>query len=115
MYYFWAVVVAVGMLFRLSALVTGIRKQGGWQAIPDSEDDESSEDFSRKVKPGILSLPGTYLKRYITIPATFGYRCSQSIGWCTLPPRIQSLTVLAFVIINFVLCSVNYFAFPGNL
>ncbi|KAF2139154.1 uncharacterized protein K452DRAFT_328466 [Aplosporella prunicola CBS 121167] len=114
MYYFWASVVAIGMLFRLSALFKGIRKQGGWKLIPDSEDG-SSEDFPRKVKPGILSLPGTYLKRYITTPATFGYRCSQNIGWCTLPPRIQSLTVVVFIIINIVLCSVDYYAFPGNL
>lgn len=55
------------------------------------------------------------LKRYILVPATFGYRCLQNVGWCTIPPRIQSLTIFAFVVLNIVLCCISYPVFAANL
>jgi predicted ferric reductase len=49
------------------------------------------------------------------MPATFGYRCSQNIGWCTIPSRIQSITIFSFVVLNVLFCSISYRTFEGNL
>jgi hypothetical protein len=60
-------------------------------------------------------MSNALLKRYVVIPATFGYRCSQKLGWCTIPPRIQSLAIFAFVLLNVIFCCTNYRVFEGNL
>jgi predicted ferric reductase len=55
------------------------------------------------------------MKQHLLIPATFNYHCSQPIEWCTIPPRIQSLTVFLFVALNVVLCCISYPVFDGNI
>ena len=57
---------------------------------------------------------GVWLRRNILTPATFGQRCVQDFGgWGTLPPRIQTLTLSLFVILN-MLCSIHgYEIFEG--
>jgi len=54
-------------------------------------------------------------RRYITTPALLTRHTAQPVGWCTIPPRLQSLTLMAFVIINVVLCCVHYSLFKNNL
>ncbi|RYO80066.1 hypothetical protein DL766_008320 [Monosporascus sp. MC13-8B] len=56
-----------------------------------------------------------WLRRHVTLPATFGYRNAQPFGWYTVPPRIQTITILAFTIMNIVFCAHGYRVFPGNL
>jgi hypothetical protein len=70
----------------------------------------SRPQHSRKVNG-----PWLWFKRHVTIPAAFGYRCSQSLGWITIPPRIQSLTILAFVILNIIFCIHGYRITSENL
>ncbi|RGP79908.1 ferric reductase transmembrane component 5 [Fusarium longipes] len=55
-----------------------------------------------------------WLKRNVIVPATFGRRCVQDFGsWGTLPPRIQTMTLALFVILNLV-CSIHgYEIFEG--
>lgn len=56
------------------------------------------------------------IKADLVIPATFGGRTAQSFGpWGTLPPRIQSLSVFSFLLLNVVLSICGYRYFPGNL
>ncbi|CRK20040.1 hypothetical protein BN1723_017823 [Verticillium longisporum] len=97
---FWIVVVAMGVLSRLIA------------AIGDAQ--------RSMVKPSTgISRPfhafSVWLKRHVTIPATFGYRCAQNLGWCTIPPRIQSLTLLAFIAMNVFLSLYGYRFTENNL
>ncbi|WZH47073.1 ferric reductase like transmembrane component-domain-containing protein [Fusarium acuminatum] len=67
---FWAVVVAVGIVNRILPI------------------------------PG-QGPKGLWLKRNAIMPAALGQRCVQDFGgWGTLPPRIQTLTLVAFVLIN---------------
>ncbi|KAF5544259.1 ferric-chelate reductase [Fusarium phyllophilum] len=82
---FWAVVVGVGIANRALA-----------QSF-------SSQDRKR-----------SWVKRNILIPATLGRRCVQDYGgWGTLPPRIQTLTLILFVIVN-IACTVHgYEIFEG--
>ncbi|RXG43553.1 hypothetical protein VDGE_01145 [Verticillium dahliae] len=97
---FWIVVVAMGVLSRLIA------------AIGDAQ--------RSMVKPSTgISRPfhafSVWLKRHVTIPATFGYRCAQNLRWCTIPPRIQSLTLLAFIAMNVFLSLYGYRFTDNNL
>lgn len=112
MYYFWAVVILIGICTRLVTFIQQARHQE-WQPVPDSDLD--IEDYIVAKTRGTWNLPYALMKRYIIIPATFGYRCSQNVGWCTVPPRIQSLTIFSFVALNVLLCCASYRVFSGNL
>ncbi|OAF99372.1 ferric-chelate reductase [Paraphaeosphaeria sporulosa] len=110
LFYFWAVVVSFGVGSRLLSLIQGLRRQD-WQRVSTSPD-----GFNRyRTKSEMSSWLQTLLKRYITVPAAFNNLCSQPFGWCTVPTRIQSLTILAFVVLNIVLCSASYRLTDGNL
>ncbi|KAG5659504.1 hypothetical protein KAF25_002063 [Fusarium avenaceum] len=80
---FWAVVAAMGIVNRISSI------------------------------PG-QGPKGLWLKRNVLMPATLGRRCVQDFGgWGTLPPRIQTLTLVAFVLLN-VACTLHgYRIFEG--
>ncbi|KAH6625641.1 ferric-chelate reductase-like protein [Boeremia exigua] len=108
MYYFWIVIVSFGVGTRLLALISNARSQE-YQAIAE---DESA---GPKTQRSLLSLPYTLFKRYITVPAAFGDRCSRPLGWCTIPPRAQTLTIAAFVLLNTVLCCADYRLTEDNL
>lgn len=108
MYGFWAIVLFVGMVNRLFTAVVQ------WRMRRTYQDSEASIDRRQISKPrfsGIRSL----IQRHVTLPALFGYRHQEPLGWCTVPTRIQSVLVFAYVAINLVLCSVTYRAFDHNL
>lgn len=65
--------------------------------------------------PSPLKTTRRLLKQHVTTPALFGHRSAETVGWCTIPTRIETLTIAAFVIINFVLSCVTYDLFTGNL
>ncbi|OHW96890.1 ferric reductase like transmembrane component [Colletotrichum incanum] len=96
---FWFIVIAIGLGSRLVSAIGNLQKR---------------EHDPRKT-PSIYHAPALWLKRYITVPATFGYRCSQNLGWCTIPPRIQSLTIFAFIVVNTFFCIHGYIVFPGHM
>lgn len=91
---FWAVVVAVGTTHRALVYV-------------------ETRAFGRM---GHQNRAVRWFRRNISTPATFGKRCTQDVGgWCTIPTRIQSITIALFVVLN-VACSVHgYRIFPGNV
>ncbi|KAK1964789.1 ferric reductase like transmembrane component [Colletotrichum sublineola] len=96
---FWFIVIAIGLGSRLVSAIGYLQKR---------------ECDPRKT-PSIRHASALWLKRYITVPATFGYRCSQNLGWCTIPPRIQSLTILAFIVVNTFFCIHGYKIFRGHM
>ncbi|KAF9876870.1 ferric reductase like transmembrane component [Colletotrichum karsti] len=96
---FWLVVCAGGLAARLVSAIGSLQNQE-WDARKD---------------PNMLHWVSLWLKRYITVPATFGYRCSQNLGWCTIPPRIQSLTIFAFIALNTWYCCYGYYILPGHM
>lgn len=110
MYYFWAVVVSIGIGTRLVFLINNLRYHE-WRPVPTGVD-----GFNQiQSRSSLWIRSQTLLKRYITVPATFNNRCSQPFGWCTVPTRVQTLTIFAFVLLNIVLCSINYRLTDGNL
>ncbi|KAF2819445.1 ferric-chelate reductase [Ophiobolus disseminans] len=110
MYYFWMAVIIVGISTRLVTLITNTEHGKRYHPISDSE---STVRATRS--RSIIGFPKAWMKRFVTIPATFGDRCSQPYGWCTIPPRIQSLTILLFVVLNVLLCTCSYQLTDGNL
>ncbi|KAF5586129.1 ferric-chelate reductase [Fusarium pseudoanthophilum] len=82
---FWALVIGVGIANR--ALAQSFSSQG------------------RKT---------SWARRNILIPATLGRRCVQDYaGWGTLPPRIQTLTLILFVMVNIACTLHGYDIFEG--
>ncbi|KAM5346155.1 hypothetical protein ACJ41O_009160 [Fusarium nematophilum] len=96
---FWAIVVAIGMLNHAILHISNLQivrsrtPKSGWK----------------------LWNFYTWALSFISVPATFGNRCAQKVGWGTVPPRIQSLTLLAFLFINVVLSIHGYRIVPENM
>jgi hypothetical protein len=92
--YFWAVVVAIGVLTRFLAYLETRRMH-----LSSTE----SKVF-------------TWFNANIRTPATFGHRCAQDYGgWATVPPFIQTITITLFAALN-LFCSIHgYKLFPGNI
>jgi hypothetical protein len=111
MYYFWIFVVSFGIGRHLLSLLGNLRRHKEQHPSTGSESAQPTSARPRK----LLGLPGIWIKKYITISATFSNRCSQPYGWCTIPPRIQSLTIAAFVLLNIFLCCSSYRLTLGNL
>ncbi|KPM39373.1 hypothetical protein AK830_g7186 [Neonectria ditissima] len=96
---FWAVVVAIGVANHVILALF------------------NTQVVNRQPLQSVRRLPVYYswLVSLITVPATFGTRCAQKIGWGTLPPRIQSITIVLFLIVNIVFTIHGYRIVPVNL
>lgn len=108
MYYFWIIVISFGIGARIVASITNLRSRD-YHAVA------TEEYAAAKNQQGSLSIPNSWLKRYLTVPAAFGDRCSRPLGWCTIPPRAQTFTIAIFIILNIVLCCADYRLTDGNL
>lgn len=110
MYYFWIIVVLIGVANHLLSFVYKRRRtETPYSWLPAIQ--ENSTRNLRTVSAFIVS----WLRRNLTIPAAFGNRCARPYGWCTIPPRIQSLTIFLFVVFNIAVCSCSYRLTEGNL
>jgi predicted ferric reductase len=110
MYYFWIAVVTMGICTRLLSLIDNPKRQKHYLSVP-----RNHPSYATTKHNSLLSYPTAWVKRHLTIPATFGDRCSQPFGWCTIPPRTQSLTIFFFVSLNVILCTCSYELTDGNL
>lgn len=107
-YWYWAVVLFIGIVNRCFAAVVHYRQRKAYR-------DPENGNQRRLPSKGPLSSIHRLIKRYITLPATFGYRHQQPFGWCTVPTRITSFFVFLFVAINIILSSVNNKADVGDI
>ena len=64
---------------------------------------------------GLFNRIHNLVVKHITLPAVFGYRHIQPLGWCTLPTRLQSILVFLYVALNFIFCAQDWHLFTGNL
>jgi hypothetical protein len=103
---FWGIVVFAGIINRLFAAAVQHNTRGIYQ------DPEASSN--QRIKPR-FGATQRWIRRHIVLPAVFGYRHQQPLGWCTIPTRIQSLMLLSFIAVNVILSSVNYRAFENNI
>ena len=110
MYYFWLIVVFTGVTARLLSIICNFDYR---KSHHRTSSEASPQSNTRSCSA--FSLLRAWTKRYLIVPATFGGRCSRPYGWCTIPPRIQSLTILCFVALNIALCTCSYRLTEGNL
>ncbi|KAF4461294.1 ferric reductase Fre2p [Fusarium albosuccineum] len=96
---FWAVVVAIGIVNHAILHISNLQ-------LVRSKTPKSGWKFWNFY---------TWVLSRVTVPATFGNRCAQKVGWGTVPPRIQSLTLFAFLILNIVLSIHGYRIVPVNM
>ena len=115
MYYYWLVVVGIGLFSHFARFVmTAVQREQQWQPVPGSDASVDDMDFYKE-KAGIPTRLYSLVKKHVTVPATFGYTRSQNIWWCTIPTRIQSLTIAIFIVLNIAACSFGYTLFAGNM
>ncbi|UKZ58305.1 hypothetical protein TrVGV298_012173 [Trichoderma virens] len=95
---FWGAVVFIGVAYKI------------YLAISQLLLSRSSFD-----SVGIWTETGSWFKRNVAIPATFGYRCAQNVWWATIPPRIQTLTIALFLLMNIVFNIHGYRIIDENL
>ncbi|OAA55748.1 ferric-chelate reductase [Cordyceps fumosorosea ARSEF 2679] len=97
--WFWVLVVAFGAGYRLFTAIAY----------------KLSPKIPHTSVTGLYGSATRWLRRKVLLPATFGHRCAQSIWWCTIPPRIQTLTLAAFAVINIFFCVHGYRLTAVNL
>ncbi|KAF4446879.1 hypothetical protein F53441_9510 [Fusarium austroafricanum] len=96
---FWVVVVAIGVLNH------AILKFANLQLV---------RNHTSKSGGRLWNLYTWTINR-ITVPATFGDRCAQKVGWGTVPPQIQSWTLFVFLLLNVVLSIIGIRIVPINM
>lgn len=111
--WFWAAVVIVGTLRHITHVFRSAQPRDDPRLEPNPDSDR--ETLLLKGKPKGTERASLYLRRFVTVPATFGRRCLQNVGWCTIPPRVESLTILLFLVLNIAFSIHGYYIFKGNL
>ncbi|KAJ4251005.1 hypothetical protein NW762_011655 [Fusarium torreyae] len=96
---FWVVVVTIGVLNHAVLHIANLQ-------VVRSHTSKSG---------GTLWNFYTWTLSRLTTPATYGDRCAQKVGWGTVPPRIQSLTLFAFLLLNIALSIHGYRIVPINM
>jgi hypothetical protein len=96
MYGFWGFVVLIGVANRYVEWLAMRRR-----AVGDQH--SSSKGFR------------LWLRKRLLLPATFGEHCQDPVGWCTIPPRLESVVLLLYLIMNFVFMFPGYDIFDGNV
>lgn len=102
---FWVLVVVVGMASRLLSFLT---QNDRTDYVAQHHEGSANASVTRTQN---LRL---WFRRVISTPATFSKDCRVP-QMCVVPPRIESLTIASFIIINVIFCFTGYRAFVGNL
>jgi len=96
MYGFWALAIVIGLIHRCTKVLNARRHaKSHYRAATSS-----------------LRL---WVKRRLLTPATFSRHCQDPIGWYTIPPRLETVLLIAYLIVNFVFLFPGYDLFEGNL
>ncbi|KXT06243.1 hypothetical protein AC578_9182 [Pseudocercospora eumusae] len=89
-YGFWSLAFLVGMMYRVAGLF------------------ESSKGSNN------TRQSWAWFRRRILLSATFGNHCQDPIAGGTIPPRLETLLLVLYIIINFVMCFPGYELFSDN-
>ena len=96
---FWIVVVAIGVLNHAILHIANL---------------QMVRNYSSRSGGRLWNFYNWALNR-LTVPAFIGDRCAQKVGWGTVPPQIQSWTLLAFLLLNIALSILGYRIVPVNM
>lgn len=100
MYGFWAVLLLASGLVKIWGFILA-------RAATTTHTGVTSTGWTRQAS--------RKLRQHVTIPALAGKRTAENVGWGTVPPRLQSLVIVAFIAMNLALCLSGYDVFQGNL
>lgn len=64
---------------------------------------------------GLFSSAHHWFRTNLIIPAAFGSHHQRLFYWCSIPTRMETLVVVAFWVLNLILCGVTYEIFYPNL
>lgn len=98
---YWGLVASIGILNRIFVvLIQWVHKRQPGSSTT------SGSIYLRRLK--------LWARRYLSTPALFNYHAAQPIGWCTVPPRIQSITIITWVALNIILSCIGYDLWGDN-
>ncbi|KIW85903.1 hypothetical protein Z517_01296 [Fonsecaea pedrosoi CBS 271.37] len=114
MYGFWGGLLLIGMINRL---ITHVSQSRRLKAKDDVEGGEasSSEKKSRSGPVAWVQSAHHWLRAQIIIPATFGSHHNRPLLWSTIPTRMETIVLVSFYIMTFILCCVGYYITSPNL
>jgi hypothetical protein len=95
MFGFWAIVLSIGFMSRAYGLVGPLLRI-------------RLARYTNSCQHRFLPKAQLWVKYWLTTPALGAHRTAEPIRWCTVPPRLESLTIGTFVVINIVSCCVSY-------
>lgn len=104
MFIFWGIVVFFGVCYNLISYL-----------LSSHSNEISVEGSNIKRSRGALAGSWTKIRAMFLVPATFGHHCQIPVWQATIPPRIETLIISIFVVINVILCATEYTAFENNL
>lgn len=96
MYGFWGLVIVVGLIYRCTELLAARRHATG------------------RYQPENSSVR-LWLRRRLLLPATFSGHCQESAGFGTIPPRVETILLIVYLVMNIVFLFPGYDLFEGNL
>ncbi|KAF8455544.1 ferric reductase like transmembrane component-domain-containing protein [Terfezia claveryi] len=101
----WCIYGIAGTVLMLAAIHHGIQRYRAKNIdFKASTRLEALSTISRRTKTTAVISKGTaawtWIRKHFILPALFGERHLEPIGWVTLPTRIQALAVMAFIGVN---------------
>ncbi|PHH51000.1 Ferric reductase transmembrane component 3 [Ceratocystis fimbriata CBS 114723] len=106
---YWIAIICMGTGYRLFGNALTRRLS---HPHPKTPGDETVDDIAFVPQP---AGPASWLRRFILLPAVFGYRKAQPFGWYTVPPRAQSVALAIFVALNVWVTVQGYYFTDKNI
>ena len=112
-YGFWGGLLLIGIIHRL---VTHFLQSRCLKATTDVEESQSIGTKNGRLDPTSLTTTiYPWLRSNVIIPAAFGSHHNRPLLWSTIPTRMETVVVVCFWLMNFILCCVSYYIFSPNL
>ncbi|OAP60926.1 hypothetical protein AYL99_05928 [Fonsecaea erecta] len=114
MYGFWGGLLLIGVLNRLATHFSGSRRL---KAVDDIEGRKTSSG-QKGPRSGVVACVSSvhhWLRSNVIVPATFGSHHNRPLFWTTIPTRMETIIVVSFWVMTFILCCVGYQIFWPNL
>lgn len=105
MFAFWSVVIAVASALNAAAVLR----------LSRSSHDPALLSSRPELTEGFVAKSSSFYRAILLDPATFSYRCQTPYGQCTIPPRAETLLLLAYFVFTTVLCSISYPVYDRDL
>ncbi|KIX92196.1 uncharacterized protein Z520_12077 [Fonsecaea multimorphosa CBS 102226] len=114
MYGFWGGLLLIGILNRLSKHFYQSRHLKTLDDVEGRKGPSSHEGPRSGVIASVNSIHH-WLRSNVIVPAAFGTHHNRPLFWTTIPTRMETIVVISFWLMTFILCCVGYHIFWPNL